>query len=101
MLQNLFATCFATDSAFPQTIGWSFTMSKRMTVDLDGFLRNCARLGEMASMLALVLLVASCRKPQVTEIPGPYNRDRTQGKEWLELKPDGSFVQVYSNATLV
>jgi len=76
-------------------------MLKRMPVDSDGSLRNCARCGKMAGMLALVLLSTSCRKPQATEIPGPYNRDRTLGKEWLELKPDRSFVQVYSNATLV
>src|SRR5260221_1510378 len=101
VLPNLFATCFATDSAFPQTLGWSFIMLKRMTVDLDGSLRNCARRAKMAGMLALVLLAASCRKPQATEIPGPYNRDRTQGKEWLDLKPDGNHFQVYLKTTSV
>ena len=59
-----------------------------------------SRIRSYTAVTAVALLAFSCKKPQPYQIPGPYNRFRTQGQEWLDLLTNGTFVQVYSNAAL-
>jgi hypothetical protein len=42
----------------------------------------------------------SCKKATSNNLPGRYTSDRSHGFESLELKSDGTYVQVFTNSTL-
>lgn len=53
------------------------------------------------TMLAVACTGLSCKKAKSTDLPGRYTSDRSHGLESLELKADGTYVQVFTNSTLV
>src|SRR6266700_742792 len=59
------------------------------------------RVLQQALLVVLACVAVSCKKPQATDIPGHYNRLRAQGGELLDLKADGTFVQICSNSTVL
>ena len=42
----------------------------------------------------------SCRKAKTTDLAGRYTADRSHGFESLELKADGTYVQVFTNSSV-
>jgi len=59
------------------------------------------RVLQPALLVALACMAVSCKKPQAADVPGQYNRLRTQGGGFLDLRADGTYVQVYSNSTVL
>ena len=59
------------------------------------------RILKPALLVALACMAVSCKKPQAADVPGQYNRLRTQGGGFLDLRADGTYVQVYSNSTVL
>src|SRR5258708_11843662 len=51
--------------------------------------------------LVLACAVVSCKKATSANIVGNYTAQRPHGFERLELKTNGTYVQVFTNSTLV
>jgi hypothetical protein len=50
------------------------------------------------AVLAVALIGLSCNKPTSTNLVGRYKAERSYGLEFLELKTNGSYVQVFTNS---
>jgi hypothetical protein len=44
-------------------------------------------------------LLASCKKPQASDLPGHYFASRNYGDETLDLSTNGTYVQVFETRT--
>ena len=58
------------------------------------------RASTFAAILALACSGFSCRKAKSTDLPGRYTAERSHGFESLELKTNGTYLQVFTNSTL-
>lgn len=50
--------------------------------------------------ISLVALVVSCSKPQSSDVPGNYRANRAYGVEMLHLRPQGTYEQVFTSASV-
>ena len=54
----------------------------------------------LIALVALACAALSCKKATPTNIAGRYTAERPHGFETLELKTNGTYVQVFTNSTL-
>lgn len=57
------------------------------------------RMFTVITAVAVASIGLSCNKPTSTNLVGRYKAERSYGLEFLELRTNGTYVQVFTNST--